>query len=759
MARAVQRDRAVPDAPTLRRRASGALRELLARIGDRRPLVLFIDDLQWGDLDSAALLSALLAPPDPPILLVVACYRSEGASVNPCLRVLLGTDGRGVPEDVRHEIVVDRLTFEETGRLPREARRLLEALAVAGRPLRRATACRAAGLGAVGLEVLDLLRAHHFVRGTGPGTSDDVEAYHDRIREHVLREIPPEDLPRRHRGLAEAMELSGQADPESLAFHCEAAGDPGKASRYYTAAAGEAARALAFDRAARLYRSALWLTPEGDPGRRLLWAHLGDALAGAGRGAESAEAYQAAAAGAGSAEALEMRRRAAFQFLAGGHFEEGFSAFGEVLEGVGLRFPSTPRRALLRALADRATLRVRGIRFRERREADIDPDVLHRIDVVASAAAGLIVIDTLYGASFQTRSLLMALRAGEPHRIAAALSLEVSHSALPGLRNRRQSARLLEAAEALARRVGDARVLGMATVAAGTREFFEGRFGSGVELLDHAAAGFRDSPTGVYWWELDTARVVALWCLYFRGALGELGRRVAAVTEDARQRGHSYIEITLGAFLAPIGRLAADDPAAARDLSDATVRRWPRQQYCVHHMGHFLMNLYLDLYEGDAPAAWRRVTREWPAMRASQLSRIQIFSVAASHHKGRCALGAAAAARDPEPLLRAALRCASRLDREGMAWAAAEAALIRAGVASLRGDLETAARGLREAVAGFDADGIEHFAAAARRRLGELLGGDEGRALVAQADAWMTAQPVKNPPRMTACLAPGFPEP
>ena len=45
--------------------------------------------------------------------------------------------------------------------------------------------------------------------------------------------------------------------------------------------------------------------------------------------------------------------------------------------------------------------------------------------------------------------------------------------------------------------------------------------------------------------------------------------------------------------------------------------------------------------------------------------------------------------------------------------------------------------------------------AAARRRRGELVGGDEGRGLVEESNAWMTGQGIRNPDRMSLLLAPG----
>ena len=79
------------DGQRLRTRAFAALRELLARLGDRHPLVLLLDDFQWADDESLALLRDLTRGDPAPAMLVVITFRDEDVGRSGPLDALLAT--------------------------------------------------------------------------------------------------------------------------------------------------------------------------------------------------------------------------------------------------------------------------------------------------------------------------------------------------------------------------------------------------------------------------------------------------------------------------------------------------------------------------------------------------------------------------------------------------------------------------------------------------------------------------------------------
>ena len=170
-------------------------------------------------------------------------------------------------------------------------------------------------------------------------------------------------------------------------------------------------------------------------------------------------------------------------------------------------------------------------------------------------------------------------------------------------------------------------------------------------------------------------------------------------------------------------------------------------------------SLAVDLYLGQGERAYRRWREGAPALRRSGALRARPFRLQCHVWRAGCAL-AAARAEGPTALRARLLREVDAdvrsLLRDGQDWTRALARLLQAGCAAVRADAAGAAARLREAIAGFEALGMALHAAAARRRLGALLGGEEGRALLSAADAWMADQEIRAPSRMTDLFAPGF---
>ncbi len=81
---------------------------------------------------------------------------------------------------------------------------------------------------------------------------------------------------------------------------------------------------------------------------------------------------------------------------------------------------------------------------------------------------------------------------------------------------------------------------------------------------------------------------------------------------------------------------------------------------------------------------------------------------------------------------------------------------MRAALAAARADREAAVAHCKKAVVGFERAGLVAAGACARRRLGQLQGGDAGAAEIRAADEWMAAHGIAEPRRWTDSQLPGF---
>ena len=583
-----------------RRHAFRVLRQLLTALSQRATLVLFIDDLHWGDSDSAHLLAELLDATDGPKLLFIGTYRTEEERTSPFFQTLhdaqrsapgggapaidfvtleigpLPSDEAGVlarsilghapqwrqriPQVLRESqgdpwLVVtisqelrrsqgeglrgscDQLLTHRINGLPLGAKKILQTLCLAAQPLHETVAYRAADVAREHDAAFSELRHAQLVRHTWYAGQVRVTPFHDRIRKVCGAALVAEQTMPIHKRLADLLVEDTSSDPEAIASHYRQAQVWHRAAHYYEIAGDRALGVYAFERAARCYREALTLGQHSTNTEVRLRERRADALAQGGRGADAATEYQKAAELAPEpANARLFRRRAAYQLCISGHIAEGKAEFARVLRPMRLGLHASRWKLLVHLMAERMRLKLRGMSFSDSASPSIRDEQIEQIDVTWEVAQGMTMIDTLQGSYFLSRSLRLALDTGRPYEIARACCWQATHVSTTGVRSATEVTRLLHIGQTLAAQLRDDYLNALLLLSEGISRYFLGAWTDAARLCEEAAQQFEARCRGVAW-EMTTARAFLLWSLFFKGDIQHMSQRYPTFMNDAKQRG------------------------------------------------------------------------------------------------------------------------------------------------------------------------------------------------------------------------------
>jgi hypothetical protein len=804
------------DPVEIRRQALGAVRTLLGRLCERTTVIVVIDDVQWGDRDSGSFLRELLRPPDAPPLLLILSYRRTAddghaavvdgiggaASEDVCrvdidladlspadaealARQLLERQLPAIGGDEIKRIAVEAggspfmihrlarhvlasphrlgaiasrsVIAEEMDRLMRVDRRLVELIAVAGRPLPVDVAVQAATRDVAARIDLGVLCAARMLQMWRRGNEEWLDLYHDQIRRHILDALVGDARTSCHRALIDAFEAIRPQDSERLAYHCEQAARPGAAATHALVAADKASRALAFDKAVTLYRRALELGDWDSPGRHVIHTALATALANAGRGLEAAKAFLAAAEGANGIGRVRLRIKAADQYLRTGHLSEGQALLKVLLDEVGLSSNDRLWIVIASMLFHRARATALLRRIDDDRERADDEQLTARMEVLWAAAVGLGMFDPIRSAEFAARHLVLALQSGDVYRIALGLAGEATQYAhRDGGRDGRPQ-ELLQAAWRYARRSGEPHALAFVHCMTATVAFLGGRWSESLAESTTALELLREKCTGVSW-ETATATLFMGASRVILGDMTELARVLPVFVADARARGDVYAaEVMPALTMSWIQHLVSDDPATASKALPALPARDALIRWRIVDTNALCGRVQVAVYRGAPEHGWALLEEYWSSLTRSPMFRVITIRTLMSMSRGGCALSLAASdqtsATDRASLLRTAEETARSMAATRCGWAGALALAMRAGIASCQGKSVEAAQLLDRAASDLQAFELMPWYYSARWQRASVEEHKTGR--IVPLESWWVREQILRPQRIASLLIPG----
>ena len=803
------------DPVDLRERAFASLRDLLARLGKVRTVVVVVEDLQWADEDSVTLLNDLLSSPEAPSLLFVGTARSEEERRAGTLSTSISQ--ARPPVDLERSLPANARVLN-LATLPHG-----DARALAADLLERAGAPTEVNAGWIAEEAhghplfVEALARYAALRSS-------VSPHPVRLDEALS--APLGHLAEAQQDLLALLAVSGRPLPERVLSHASALG----ATSFAKAVASlRSARLVASSKgrldAVELFHDRIRATVERKLGRqelRRLHRRVAHALEAVGGADDHALALHWKAAG----DAARASRHAV---LAAEHasrslaFDRAATLYSWALRG---KDGSTEERAaLLERMGEALACAGRGVHsaaafekasrgrrgaaateLRRRaaeqllRSGNIDQGVRTMRGVLAELGLRLplsrlamrvyflfwYLAASARGPRFSRRAATDVPRR-QLQRIDAYWSLAVTLSVTDLVAGAAFGLRALT----LALRAGEigriARALALQAAHLANTGKSDSRRVSSLAERAHALAKEVGDPLSLAWaegargialysrghfrqalshlrtahdfsrespgsvWELDTTKVFTVNTLAELGRLRELRAVAHRYLRETLERGDTYGAVNLRIGYANLRWLVIDRPEDAAEELDEAMAAWGNRGVHVTHFYELLARTNLALYTGEPAAALAKLDARWAQFSSALLFRSQRIRITALQMRARLAL-----ALGGEEMVKSAAADAETIARENVAWAAPAAHLIRATCAYARGVERLCARELRLAVAGYEANGMGLHAACARDRLGGIVGGTEGTALRHRTVRWMREEGVAAPGRLMSVVAPGF---
>lgn len=803
-ARQPGRSTPAPDPIEQRWRAIAALRVLMAEAAEHEPVVLWIDNYQWADVDTQRLVASLVFGHDAPRILLLLSEEPEPGlmqSMEPVAHEVItlarltpveartlaetlveratgSTNGidRGLYRDglplmiherVRHALFFGEHPSEHSGlsqlimrrvdELAAPARRVLEIVCAAHDPVAQDVCERASELSRAEFSrQLSALRVGGLVRSMSHAGEDMLAPCHPVIADTVDLELQGAARVAIHGRLALSLVARDPARASGrLLRHQGESGDHLAAALSARVAAEQAHEALAFQRAAELFTLCASLDPpaEDEEGYRLL-RRMADALAHAGWALQAATIYREAALGAKAADALHMRQRAAEHLLRGAELEEGLQAVSELLGSINMRLPKTPNRALWSIAARRTLLGFRGLGFREIEEGQVSARDLRRVDVLWASGMQLGLVDIMRGADFMARGLAEALKTGEPHRVARALCTEAWTAVGLESADLTRTHAILDSARELIERLGSPLLDGHLRLAHGMVAFGTHRLPECGTHCRDAERVFRDNCADVVW-EITQAQIYQLISMAQMARYDELGPKLELSLREARERGDVWGSSNFMSIGAMSIKLAHDLPNEAAENVREAMQRWAGGgEFHFQQLFGLFASTYIDLYR-QAHTALDQLDAMWPALKSKMFLRVRFARTTLHELRGRACLVSGHKRNDPT-LLKQAEAESRILLRERTPVASGFGHLLQASLHQERGRADRALESLRLGIPYLASHGLDLWVPPAQHALGKLLGGDEGRELVRSAEQFFAVRHVKHPELFCAMMLPGF---